>query len=68
MKVLATQDISYPNKEGKTVVLYKKGDVINDKSHIEMFLERSKEFVEVVEGKHEVVTSAEKPSKARKKK
>lgn len=50
MKVTAKRDITYPDEEGRPVVMYKAGDEIKNKSHAEMFVERSKELVTVDDG------------------
>lgn len=47
MKVVAKTDITYPDKAGKPITMWKKGDEIKDKKLAEMFVARSKELVTV---------------------
>lgn len=68
-KVIAATDITYPNKEGKAVVMWKAGDEVDDANVAELFVTYAKELVRVVAEKDvEAVKVAVKSKKVKGKK
>ena len=75
MKVIASKDITYQNKEGKFVVMWKKGEEVKgaevgDKDLAEKFLIGTPDQVYVDDGKSpkKAASDSKKPTRAGKKK